>query len=92
MRIREPAHLKTETQKHIEALSLGFHSYFSPGAPDGQSATAGLCRGGGFSKIVIQFEGFPRCSAISYYFLRAYTIYYHSRLRIPMEAALEIVN
>ena len=26
------------------------------------------------------------------YFLRAYTIYYHSGSRIPMEAALEIVN
>ena len=33
----------------------------------------------------------PRCFAISFYFLRAYTIYYNSRLRIPMESALEIV-
>ena len=34
----------------------------------------------------------PNCFAISFFFLHAYTIYYRSRLKIPMEAALEIVN
>ena len=32
-----------------------FHPYCSPGALDGQSATAGLCRGGGFSSHIIFF-------------------------------------
>ena len=35
---------------------------------------------------------FPGVLQFPFIFLCAYTIYYHSRLRIPMEAALEIVN